>query len=181
MSKLYQEDSSGLSAKFTPKERGYHSRFKYWLAKRYRGFYRRLLRLRGNHVAIARGFAVGVFAGCFPFFGFQTLIGIILATFVRGSKVTAALGTWISNPITYIPLFMLNFKVGKLLLGVESISSKEVDLESLSSLMESGYIFAVTLLVGCVVVGAIASILAYFLSLYIFQRLKRKRTRFSKK
>ncbi len=181
MNKLYQEDSSRLSGKFTPKERGYHSNFEYWLLKRYRWFYRRLVRLRGKPVAIARGFAVGVFAGCFPFFGFQTFIGIILAALLRGSKVTAVIGTWISNPITYIPLYVLNFKVGKLLLGVKSVSSQDVDFKSFSSLMESGSIFIITFLVGCFVVGAIASISSYFLSLYIFQRLQRKKSKFKNK
>jgi uncharacterized protein (DUF2062 family) len=177
MSKLYQQNSSRLARQLTPPERIYRRNLAFWLLKRYRWFYRRLLRLRGKPVAIAKGIAVGVFAGCFPFFGFQTFLGIILAVLLRGSKVAAAVGTWISNPITYIPLFVLNFKVGKLLLGIESISSQEVNLESLSSLMESGSIFVTTLLVGCLVVGAIASTASYFLSLYIFRRLQHKRAK----
>ena len=181
MGKLYQEDSSRLSAKLTPRGRTYRSNFKYRLFKRYRRLYRRFLRLKENPIAMSRGLAVGVFAGCFPLFGFQTLIGIILAALFRGSKVAAAIGTWISNPITYIPLFVLNFKVGKLLLGIESISSQEVNLESLSSLMESGSIFMITLLVGCFAVGLIFSLVSYVLSLYILYRLKRKKGNFRKR
>ena len=58
----------------------------------------------------ARGIALGVFSGCFPFFGFQTLIGIILARLFKGNLLLAAAATWISNPLTYIPLFWLNYK-----------------------------------------------------------------------
>ena len=51
----------------------------------------------------ARGLAAGVFMGCFPIFGLQTLLGIALASLVRGNHILAAAGTWISNPLTYIP------------------------------------------------------------------------------
>ncbi len=174
MGKLHQKDNSRLSKKFTPPRRKYSNHFRGWFVKRYRRLYTRLMRLKENPVAMSRGLALGVFAGCFPLFGFQTFIGIILAVLFRGSKVVAAIGTWVSNPITYIPLYVLNFKVGKFLLGVKSLSSQDVDLESLSSLMESGYIFVTTLLVGCLAVGTIAGIISYFLSLYIFRRGKRK-------
>ena len=65
----------------------------------------------------ARGLAAGVFCGCFPFFGFQTLLGIGLASVVRGNHLLAAAGTWISNPFTYVPLFWFNYRLGALLLG----------------------------------------------------------------
>ena len=65
----------------------------------------------------ARGLAAGIFCGCFPFFGFQTLLGIALASVVRGNHLLAAAGTWISNPFTYVPLYWFNFRVGSLVLG----------------------------------------------------------------
>ena len=64
----------------------------------------------------AKGTAAGVFSGCFPFFGFQTLLGIFLAKIIRGNLALAAIGTWISNPFTYIPLYFLNYKIGSFLL-----------------------------------------------------------------
>ena len=178
MGKLYQEDNLRLSEKITPQKRRYSNHFRGWFVKRYRRLYVRLMGLKENPVAMSRGLSVGVFAGCFPLFGFQTLVGIILAILFRGSKVAAAIGTWVSNPITYIPLYVLNFKVGKFLLGVKNLSSQDVNLESLSSLMESGYIFATTLLVGCLAVGIVAGIVSYFLSLHIFRRWKRKKRTF---
>ncbi|MFO0103826.1 MAG: DUF2062 domain-containing protein, partial [Cyanobium sp.] len=53
----------------------------------------------------ARGLAAGIFCGCFPFFGLQTLLGIGLASVLRGNHLLAAAGTWISNPFTYVPLY----------------------------------------------------------------------------
>ena len=64
----------------------------------------------------AKGLAIGVFSGCFPFFGFQTLIGVFLAKLFKGNIFLAAIGTWISNPFTYIPLYYFNYKVGSIFL-----------------------------------------------------------------
>lgn len=119
------------------------------------------------------GLAVGVFAGCFLFFGLQTIIGIILAAVFRASKVAAAAGTWISNPLTYVPIFVFNYKVGKFLLGIEKQSIDSFDLQSFSSFMELGFSFAATLLLGCLLVGFFVATLTYFLSLRFLRRLRK--------
>lgn len=146
-----------------------------WLKTQQRRLYIRIKKLKGKPVYLARGLAVGVFAGCFPFFGLQSLIGILLATIVRGSKVAAVAGTWISNPLTYIPIYVFNYKVGKFLLRVESISSQEIDFDSLANFMEFGSTFAIVLLVGCCFVGAIAAVISYFIGLHFFQRSRTRR------
>lgn len=146
--------------------------------------YLRLKRLRGKPRTIATGFAMGVFAGCFPFFGIQTLLGIVLAAAFRGSKVAAIAGTWISNPITYLPIYVFNYKVGKFLLGVEDSLILPLDKESLSSLAnfkELGLSFVLVLLVGCLVVGFIAACITYFYSLAILERLRDRRKREQRK
>ena len=70
----------------------------------------------GDPLFNAKGVAFGVFSGCFPFFGFQTLLGVFLAQITKGNIVLAAIATWISNPFTYLPLYFFNFKVGSFLL-----------------------------------------------------------------
>ena len=76
--------------------------------------------MRSSPGAIARGAAAGAFAGSFPFIGLQTIIGVAIASVLRGSKVIAAASTLISNPLTYVPLFALNFHIGRLLLRLPS-------------------------------------------------------------
>ncbi|MGK7895203.1 MAG: DUF2062 domain-containing protein [Xenococcus sp. (in: cyanobacteria)] len=181
MGKLYQEDSSRLSnslnyvAKSTTKPRRQNS-LTYWFTKPFRLMIVHLRKLRGNPEVVARGIAVGVFAGCFPFFGLQSVMGIVLATLVRGSKLSAIAGTWISNPLTYLPIFFLNFKVGQLLLGIE-IEKKfnPHSTDSLKSFFELGPTLVLTLLFGCFVVGAILGITSYFIGLYILKRLRRSK------
>ena len=192
MHKLYQEENSRPSTVLRrPKKNRHQSKgriplknlltaispLKYWLKICQRRFFISIRKLKGKPVNLARGLAIGVFAGCFPFFGLQSLIGVLLATIFRVSKVAAIAGTWISNPLTYIPLYVFNFKVGKFFLGVESISSQDINFESLSSFMELGSTFAVTFLVGSCIVGAIASIISYFIGLTVFTRWQHQRYR----
>ncbi|MCY4056228.1 MAG: DUF2062 domain-containing protein [Cyanobacteria bacterium MAG CAR4_bin_6] len=80
-----------------------------------------LLRQEGSPGQRSRGVAAGVFAGCFPFFGFQTLLGVALASLLRGNRILAAAGTWISNPFTYVPLYWFNYTIGSRLLGEEPV------------------------------------------------------------
>lgn len=172
MHKLDRKDNSRQSLVVPKLLKKRPTSLKYWLRNCQRRFNLRLRKLKGKPVILARGFAVGVFAGCFPFFGLQSLIGVFLAILFRGSKITAIAGTWLSNPLTDLPLFVFNFKVGELLLGVDIISRQKIDFELLSHLMESGFTFVATLLTGCTVVGAIASVVSYFVSLLMFQGLK---------
>lgn len=162
------------------RERLRQSRFK----RRIRLTYLKLLRLRGNPKALAKGLAVGVFAGCFPLFGLQSLIGLCLATAVRGSKVAAYAATWISNPLTYVPLYIFNYKIGKLLLGTEDATLPPLDLESFTAFKELGSTFAITLLMGSFVVGISLAVITYFYGLAVLERLRDRqinRRRFKRK
>ncbi|WP_267383376.1 DUF2062 domain-containing protein [Cyanobacterium sp. uoEpiScrs1] len=142
------------------------------LRKHYRYLYLRFRRLRVTPHFMARGLACGVFAGCFPLFGLQTVIGVLLAIICRGNKFAAAIGTWISNPLTYIPIFTLNYKVGEfLLLGFKDkilpINFQQ-GWQSWSMLIESGLNYIVTLFLGCFIVGIFCSFISYFLGLKLF-------------
>lgn len=175
MQKLYQENHSRQSSTLSKPVKKRFFLLRYWLKICQRRLYLSIRKLKGKPVTLAKGIAVGVFAGCFPFFGLQSLIGVLLATLIRGNQIAAIAGTWVSNPLTYVPLFVFNFKVGELLLGAREFSSDQISFESLSNFMEFGSAFVITLLVGCAIVGAIASVISYFVSLSLFKRLKSKK------
>jgi uncharacterized protein (DUF2062 family) len=181
MREFYSEGNSRLSNSFFSRKKIRYRQTKRDLFKWqrwYRLYYLRLLRWREKPQFIARGLALGVFSGCFPFFGLQIIIGVILATLLRGSKVAAAAATWISNPLTYVPLFIFNYQVGKFIVGIEIELDNQLDLDSFSSFMELGFAFAATLLVGCFVVGLIAGLITYFISLRCLKRLRQKQKRY---
>jgi uncharacterized protein (DUF2062 family) len=143
--------------------------------RRLQYFYWRLVRLQGSPQALARGLACGVFAGLFPFFGSQTVLALLLAVLFRGNKILAAVGPWISNPFTSVPIYVFNFQVGKWLLNDRS--STELSLQSWQDVKELGIEIIWPLFVGCVVVGSICAILSYFLGLWLIRRVRASQQR----
>lgn len=149
----------------------------YW-KRLLRYLYIRFLRMQGSPEAIARGVSAGVFAGCFPFLGFQTLIGIAIAAIVRGNKVMAAVSTWISNPLTYLPIFALNLYVGRLLLGLPKLTVSLPDSSAgINAWMSLGMTVTSALLLGSLVIGTIAGVLAYYVALLVAHRARASRRR----
>ena len=121
----------------------------------------------------AKGLAIGVFSGCFPFFGFQTLIGVFFAKLGKGNVLLAAIGTWISNPFTYIPLYYLNYKVGSIFFNT---SSNEIIEKSLviNDLWKQGRIFSLKLLLGSSCVGFLLALICGSIVFFIY-KVKSKR------
>ena len=122
----------------------------------------------------AKGIAIGVFSGCFPFFGFQTLIGIFLARIIKGNILLSAAGTWISNPFTYIPIYILNYKVGSLLIKDSSILTIQSDFIS-NQIWEKGWIFTSRLLLGSFLVGSVLGIFSGFIGYLMYRYILKRR------
>jgi hypothetical protein len=143
---------------------------KHSFRRRLQYYYWRLVRLKGSSGAIARGFACGVFAGLFPFFGSQTLLAVLLAVIFRGNKIVSVVGPWISNPFTSVPIYAFNFHVGKWLLN--NHTSTEISLRSWQDVKELGLEIIWPLFVGCVAVGLVCAICSYFLGLWLIHRVR---------
>ncbi|WOD39099.1 DUF2062 domain-containing protein [Nodosilinea sp. E11] len=133
--------------------------------------YLRFLRLQGSPEQLARGMASGVFSGCFPLFGFQTILGVAVATVLRGNRLMAAAATWVSNPFTYVPIFAFNYQVGHWLLGGGTTQTFQ-DLDTLTSWMDMGTEVSVRLMLGSSVVGAIAGVVSYVVGLPLIRRVR---------
>lgn len=137
-----------------------------------RYFYLRFIRLRGSPEEIARGLAAGVFAGWFPLFGLQIILGVTLATLVRGNKFIAAAGTWVSNPLTYIPIYLFNFRVGQWLLRSQDWQFSQESLLSLQKILDLGNEFILVLFTGCLVVGLGSALTSYLVGLWLVHYLR---------
>ncbi len=107
----------------------------------------------------ALGLALGIFSGCFPLFGLQSVLAIILASLFRGNRLLAIIGTWISNPFTYVPLYWFNYQLGCYFLGSGEglLDFKKL---TLGTFLESGWIFISRLLLGSSLVGCVLGIIA---------------------
>lgn len=176
MSSNMRQDRLNKSTKSTSvaQRRRKHSQ-KDW-QRRWRYFYLRFLRLRGSPEAIARGAAAGVFAGWFPLIATQMAIAILLAALIKGNKIVAAAATWVSNPLTAVPIYAFNFHVGRWLLRSQDQSFPHESFNSWQEMMQMGTVFLTDLLVGCFVVGSLCSLGSYFLCLWLVGRVRHKRT-----
>ena len=131
------------------------------------------LKQDGSPFSNAKGIAVGVFCGCFPFFGFQTLLGLFLARVAKGNLFLAAIGTWISNPFTYVPLYFFNYKVGSILLNnsTDIIFDKNFITEEF---WKKGSIFSLRLILGSTLVGFFLASISGVIVFLLYKKNKKK-------
>ena len=71
-----------------------------WFKRKGLGLYARIVREKKPPEFIARGWAIGMFIGCSVPFGFQLVLSVPLAFWLKGSRVGATIGTFITNPLT---------------------------------------------------------------------------------
>lgn len=86
-----------------------------------RKLYERFLRIRGKPREVALGFALGIFVGMTPTIGVQTPIAIFLAALFKWSKLSSAIGVWISNPLTAPILYGVTYITGAKILSLEPV------------------------------------------------------------
>ncbi len=135
------------------------------LIQRIRKFISWLWNQEGSPSQRALGLGLGIFSGCFPFFGLQTLMGVFFAKIFKGNSILAALGTWISNPLTYAPLYYFNYRVGSSLLFKKK---NIVDFSNITTneLWSQGWYLSSRLILGSICVGLVAGVIGG-VSLYL--------------
>lgn len=136
------------------------------LKRSFRFNYLRVIRMKASAHSIAMGMAVGIFVGFMPIIPFQTIVAVALAFVVRANKITAALGTWVSNPVNMIPFYSMLFFVGQLVLPFSDIhfDLRPEHLE-LKSLLTHGWEVVLIMIVGGLILGVPSALIAYFLTL----------------
>ncbi len=79
--------------------------------------YYKAVRTGGSPAYAARGWALGMFIGCVIPMSFQLMISIPLAFLLKASKIGAALGTLITNPVSIFFIYPLQCFVGSKITG----------------------------------------------------------------
>lgn len=128
-----------------------------------RYWYLRLVRIQATPHNIAIGLAAGVFIGLLPVLPFQTVLAVGLAFIVRGSKIAAALGTWVSNPLNWVPLYLLFYHLGKALSPFDVPNFDPSQLE-MAQMLAAGWKFFAVMMVGGLIIATPAAIISYFLA-----------------
>ncbi len=139
----------------------------------FRYIYLRLVRVGGDPVHVALGFALGVFLGVFPTFGLGIPVALLLASLFRWNRVSAVLGSLVMNPLTTPFFWTLSGTVGA---AIFRMDAKKVLLsvqngERLRGLTVGAGIY----LAGNTIVALVAAVLSYFLALRAVVLYRRKR------
>lgn len=117
---------------------------------------------------LARGFAIGVFFGVLPTFGFAALFSLPVSLLFRANKLTAILGTLVSNPFT-IPFYMFwATQIGNFVLKVGQLpfSWQILNVRYLLTLSKS-------LLVGSVILAGFMALTSYGIFLLLCPLVRR--------
>ncbi len=147
--------------------------------------------LRGSPEAIGLGIATGIFVGFFPLMGFQMLIATFLATCMNANRPAAMAAVWITNPLTFLPIYFFTYRVGKYLLPgpdernahliINKIAHKLIVLDfweiyhQFRIMSTLGRKIYAHLLLGGVIVGFFAGGASYILTVKIVKIYRKKR------
>lgn len=147
---------------------------------------RGLLRLKDTPYRIAMGCACGLFCSTLPVLG-QTFLGILLARLFRANTLASVPWSWISNPLTTLPIWYAGYRLGIWLLSKQDQALNYAELTKLTQALEKMPwaekldLFSTTLLntlqplwLGTLVMGLLIAILGFWLAYGVIVRVQRK-------
>ncbi|MHC5306763.1 DUF2062 domain-containing protein [Bartonella sp. LJL80] len=151
---------------------------------------KRILRISATPHEVALGLGIGVLAASSPLFGLHIFLAAILAWTLRGNIAAAILGTVLSNPLTFLPIVMADYKLGHLFLSlfgeVEEIPLSEIRSmfegltlsQAWTILLEAWDSVMKPMLLGGVILGLVLGGLAYicaYRATYKFQKRRHEK------
>lgn len=160
----------------------------------------RVNRLPDPPPRVARGISVGVFTTFTPFYGFHFFIAAFLALVVRGNVPASLLGTFFGNPLTYVPIGVISLQTGYAVLGRPQPAEDELSRSLGGKFLDAGADLQNNLLslftdrqpdwdglavfyeevffpymIGGVIPGMIAALVAYYVSLPVIAAYQARR------
>lgn len=171
------EDSTGRAKRFLPRKHHLEGSF----ASRILGatlLRREFWSFKGE--ALAKGLAVGLFVAFTPTLGIQMLLTCILILFIPGNLPIALATCWLTNPITAIPVYTLEWFVGKWILGLFGHDSGEppgiVEYDSIMDFVNNIFQQGGTLWLGSLISSFIIAMIGYwsFMGIVYIERWLRK-------
>ena len=112
-----------------------------------------------NRKTISRAIWIGVFVAFLPI-PMQMLVAVMLALVARVNIPLAAIGVWVTNPLTMVPLFYLAYRLGAAMLQMP-IEPWPADFSFSSFSQDMGGIWK-AMLYGGIVLGLSLATTSYF-------------------
>ncbi len=146
----------------------YHRIKEEYKKKKMKQFFLDILRTNSSPRQIAAGASVGIFLSVIPTFA----IGMFLALFVAWKKkwnlAATFLGTaLVVNPFSASFFYLMEYKLGSLLIGEATTSNLSFSLGDLTLIAEQVYL-------GGLIMATVISIISYFLIFYLVERHREK-------
>ena len=120
-----------------------------------------------NRSSTARGIAIGLFCAFLPM-PFEMVMAAFMAAMLKGNLPFAVAGVWISNPLTWIPMYTPPYLMGASLLNLEPVPLDEITLFELGS-------HYVALWLGCLLVGTVLALSSHFLISFFWRSQVKQR------
>ena len=155
----------------------------------YRRFIRPIFTINDTPHAVALGVWLGMFIGFSPTVGFQLILVAIIGTFIRANRIIALILCWVSNPVTFIPMYYGYYWLGAKIMGISAEEvwtfanfSRKID-RFILEMSEQGYLSSIArlgaeilepLVLGSFLVAIVISTPLYPLTRYFLARRKRK-------
>ena len=128
---------------------------------------------------IAMGMGLGIFIGILPIMGIQMAVVSLLAIPFRANLKTALAAVWISNPITFLPMYYANYRFGVIFTPTREINrarfhkllstAAEWDWsemgDSFMRILEIGSDILIPLWLGSFILATLLSVPTYFATL----------------
>ena len=153
------------------------------LSDRIKTLYKKIVSEEASPEFIARGWAIGMFYGCLIPFGLQLMLSIPTAFILKGSKVGATIGTFITNHFTIFIIYPLQCYVGSILLqnGLSYATIKEAMLKVINeqtydSLISCGTDLVYSFFMGGFLLTAIMTPITYFSVLLMVRKYRSKKS-----
>lgn len=110
-----------------------------------------------NRTSVAKAFSIGLFVAFIPI-PFQMVVAAGAAIFFNANLPLSVALVWLTNPITIPFIFFACYKTGELFMNPDS---KLVFEANLQWIMDSFAAIGPPFLLGCLILGAIFSLLGY--------------------
>lgn len=155
---------------------------KIYLKRKMLKLYAKIVREKADSKYIARGWAIGMFCGCLIPFGLQLIVSIPASFVLRGSKIGATVGTFLTNHFTIFIIYPVQCYVGNLLMGspfswgdVQNAMDSVLKEQSFESLWALGWQLACAFFIGGAILTAIMTPLTYMgVKKFVEKRRNRK-------
>jgi uncharacterized protein (DUF2062 family) len=126
--------------------------------------------------SVSLGVAIGAVTGLIPG-PVQILLAILISIPLRANVLAAAAGTFVTNPFTFIPLYMLAFSMGTLVTGEKMVRLIPPDLsfswtepwKIVPAMFDWFVSLGPTLLVGLGLLAVVLALVCYFGTRVVWQ------------